>query len=768
MGKKKKKSGNAAAAAEGATASSSSPAASSNPPALNNWPSNYDCMKIYPITRDPNLFLATDSLSRKVNEAAIKCGTLKDEKATSGSESGAATSSSRSSSTPSFDFAIYDSNADKIGRRAIALKPLKPGTLLLSECGQPWIAHAEHADKECHQCAKCIYDPRIDSIRAAAAANGSSSAGGAAASTAAGTTGAQKLPSRHIHCSVCESAFYCSIACQNAHRPQHELECPALAQAEEISDLALCNIDLIRAAIKYIVNVGREKQKMEKAEKEKETNPDSATQSSTTPAFNPQNFQSTIDDSDLLMAHTASTSPVDLAHMRDACSLILKFLPPEFSIESDRVAAFMCRLNNNCHALNLEEHPTIQFGFGLYPLCAIFNHSCLPNAIFVNVGAKLQFRVIREVEAWEELTVNYIGLYDPRTLRRQELWKTKKFFCQCRRCMLRPKNEEEKKKFAFDLHIGGIACQNPQPQPQPSSQSSTSSKKEKEPPLGKCTGTYRINYQELDKKTEEERRRKRREEKRKRKEEEVEKAGVAAANSDVGASAAAQPASSTGSDASSSASSAAPTPSIAAALGSSDDESDSDDDPPLALRPKISSCRCINCHHSAPRDQLASIQAEAIERSEELLSLYGSGTRTPAQLQTELQAFMKKYETLLDSNHVALFNILLPLVNVTGALRENKQKLEYVKRVIAMGEQCFPEHFLPLCNYYETLASTYKQLINKGAEDGVPRALINKYRTQAVVVLQKLVASLRICRGPDHILTRAAEHDLAEASGKKA
>ena len=748
---KKKKSSNTAAAGESTTdapsSASSTPTPSTTaaaiPPVTQPWTSNYEAMKLTPIVADPNLFLANDSLAKKVNQH---------------SEAVAATSSS-SNTSRRFQFGIYDSKADTVGRRAIALRAIKAGTLLLSERGQPWITHEEHVDKVCHQCAACLYDPKVIQAK---------------------LPDGSKPPSRHLHCDECDQAFYCSVACQTKHRPVHALECPALQQADEISDMAKVNVDLVRAAIKYVVSKGLEARNVAATQAaiaalsvsdDKDAAGASSSGSSSSSAststlnsndvYDPYEFQSTAADCELLMDHMPANNPIDLRNMRDAGALILKSLPTEFNIETERIASFMCRLNSNCHALNLEEHATIQFGFGLYPLCAIFNHSCLPNCIFINEGSNLTFRVIRDVEANEELTVNYVSLYAPRTVRRKELWVEKKFFCQCRRCNLKPKNEEERKRFALDGQLGGVACQAHLAQTTaPSSSSSSSSSSSVK---AKCLGYYRINYQMRDAKVEAEKRRQRRAEKA------AKKAAQAAANNEPSSS------SSSSSEIVEVDTSKPNTSVIAPAnsdnttdpLSSSDDESDTEDDYPLFLRPKVTSAKCTACGHTGKIDALTAVQQTALEKSEELLSMYSTGSKTPQQVKDEFESFMQSQLPLLHPNHAVLFNLLLPLVNVTSALHDFKKKLEYCKRVIEMAESCYPPHFLPTCNYYQALANTYNSLIQKGLKEKVPKGMLQKYKDERISVLEKLATSMAVCRGAEHILTKAAVRDVTEARKQK-
>lgn len=336
MGKKKKSASGVAPAADAAAPAASAPASSSSgtpavAPVSQPWASNYEALKIVPITPDPTLFLSTDSLALKVNNRREGA-----EATPAPAPAGSSAASASAASSPRlFQFGIYDSKADTVGRRAIALRPIPAGTLLLSECGQPWITHAEHADKVCHQCAACIYDPKVVEVKK--------------------LPDGSVAPSRHLHCSECDAAFYCSPACQAKHRAVHELECPALQQFEEISDLAKCNADLVRAAIKYAVGKGLEARQQKASAVDDPTaavaslSLDAPPAASVSDSYDPYHFQSTPSDRELLMDHLSANNPVDLRNMKDAAALVLKALAPEFAqaTTTDRIVSFMCRLNSS-------------------------------------------------------------------------------------------------------------------------------------------------------------------------------------------------------------------------------------------------------------------------------------------------------------------------------------------------------------------------------------------------------------------------------------
>lgn len=75
------------------------------------------------------------------------------------------------------------------------------------------------------------------------------------------------------------------------------------------------------------------------------------------------------------------------------------------------------------------------FGFGVYPSASFFNHSCAPNIIKQRKGNQLHFVTLKDIEAGEELCIDY-GSYlnEPVKIRREQLreWF---FECMCSRCI---------------------------------------------------------------------------------------------------------------------------------------------------------------------------------------------------------------------------------------------------------------------------------------------------------------------------------------------
>jgi tetratricopeptide (TPR) repeat protein len=81
--------------------------------------------------------------------------------------------------------------------------------------------------------------------------------------------------------------------------------------------------------------------------------------------------------------------------------------------------------------------PGTNFGHGLFELACKMNHSCRPNCVWFTTqdGTCKEVRAIAPIEAGEELTVDYLGnALDSTAQRREDLFATKGFVCECDRC----------------------------------------------------------------------------------------------------------------------------------------------------------------------------------------------------------------------------------------------------------------------------------------------------------------------------------------------
>jgi hypothetical protein len=164
-----------------------------------------------------------------------------------------------------------------------------------------------------------------------------------------------------------------------------------------------------------------------------------------------------------LAEHSHALPEDQLQCARSAIAALRALAPPTAPNGSElpdeaALLRLVAALNANVHSLAYAKRPSDSFGFGLFPLCALFNHSCRPNVLFMNEGRRLLFRAIRAVAPGEELCVSYVALYQAPITRSQALLTTKGFTCKCERCTLQPATEEERTAFLADAEVGGVLC----------------------------------------------------------------------------------------------------------------------------------------------------------------------------------------------------------------------------------------------------------------------------------------------------------------------
>ncbi|CAF3234746.1 unnamed protein product [Rotaria sp. Silwood2] len=75
------------------------------------------------------------------------------------------------------------------------------------------------------------------------------------------------------------------------------------------------------------------------------------------------------------------------------------------------------------------------FGYSLYPSASFFNHSCNPNLINIEKGAKIIFKLLKNIKKNEELCINYANAINDDLEIRQKLLKEWFFDCLCERCV---------------------------------------------------------------------------------------------------------------------------------------------------------------------------------------------------------------------------------------------------------------------------------------------------------------------------------------------
>ncbi|CAM9281887.1 unnamed protein product, partial [Discosporangium mesarthrocarpum] len=135
-----------------------------------------------------------------------------------------------------------------------------------------------------------------------------------------------------------------------------------------------------------------------------------------------------------LLHHRDSKDKQWLASVSAAAEVAMPLLPEWCRCGTDEAVELACKVNVNAHGLVDISCSNNILGVGMFPLVAMFNHSCRPNCTFVFQGGKMELRVIDEVSRGTELTLSYIDLIQSTQDRQAELLSTKDFLCRCARC----------------------------------------------------------------------------------------------------------------------------------------------------------------------------------------------------------------------------------------------------------------------------------------------------------------------------------------------
>ena len=234
--------------------------------------------------------------------------------------------------------------------------------------------------------------------------------------------------------------------CRDDQAPLHQPICAILRDAPSLADRHHCPPDLVRALLALVAKRA--------ASLPKNTEPpDRETLHSDPLAFeaDPEAFSQ-------MLVHTGALNSESRRSLRALASSICDRLPEEIRPPLDLFLRWASQINSNSHGLNHTNAANESMGFGLFPLCSIFNHSCLPNCTYTNEGPQLVFRLLRPVREGEELCVNYTELYATRDERRAELHATKSFECRCRRCTLSPASEEEARLISAEPLVSAVLC----------------------------------------------------------------------------------------------------------------------------------------------------------------------------------------------------------------------------------------------------------------------------------------------------------------------
>lgn len=115
---------------------------------------------------------------------------------------------------------------------------------------------------------------------------------------------------------------------------------------------------------------------------------------------------------------------------------IKRFMGKETLLElgEDIVAEVYSRVVTN--TISIPDRGGNILGIGIYLGISQFNHSCVPNALYIARSSPPQLQIIATapIESLDKVRIAYIDPLKPTQLRRAELKESYYFSCSCSRC----------------------------------------------------------------------------------------------------------------------------------------------------------------------------------------------------------------------------------------------------------------------------------------------------------------------------------------------
>ena len=352
----------------------------------------------------------------------------------------------------------------KLGRHAVAARPIPAGEVVLVEAAVAAVPRARHSGDACRACTGPL-GPTTVVERPGNGANGSPASYCSPACAAAHEPVATAAsPGR---------AALAVLAAAHGHAHSHGGGCCSGESAGRLGVEDLGDLLALVVELDAVRRVGLGKEDNEKATK------------ATPPPLPPSSFPATDPapaaacPPHAASSHALACGPVDvavLAHAWDrqppgwraqltaaAAGLADALTAVPHAPTAADLAVLASRAVSNAHGTGAGNPANVDFGFGLFPATAMLNHSCSPNAAFVagsggnssssssSASALMTVRAVTDIKAGDQITVAYINLYAPRADRVAQLAAAKHFTCGCPRCGA-PAGA------ARDRHLRAVSC----------------------------------------------------------------------------------------------------------------------------------------------------------------------------------------------------------------------------------------------------------------------------------------------------------------------
>ncbi|XP_070171664.1 histone-lysine N-methyltransferase SMYD3 isoform X2 [Polyergus mexicanus] len=211
-----------------------------------------------------------------------------------------------------------------------------------------------------------------------------------------------------LKCSACQYVYYCDRSCQKESWPIHKVECTHL---KKISPKIVPDAARLMARIVLKLKRGG---------------------AGEVGYYTEKNFRKFKD----LMSHypNLKKDAKRLEHFTTLCAVLYELLGGETIPNIAELMGIYGRMCTNC--FNILDLNMNTIGAGIYLGASVMDHSCKPNAVAVFEGTTIIIRTITDLPSldWSQIKISYIDLLNSNKDRREELYNSYYFWCDCKRC----------------------------------------------------------------------------------------------------------------------------------------------------------------------------------------------------------------------------------------------------------------------------------------------------------------------------------------------